>query len=218
MSKWLFSAVFLAGLAAAGWYFHTQQSASGDLPKAVDQQGNAEVWVFTHADCGTPCTDILQDLKKRRLAFVEKSINPNDRSNPDSQIWRRQGDKQFPLVMIGEARLQKATVPLMAGFLADHFGADVLHSGENRFFKEHFNSDGSPRIVMYSTSWCGYCRRLRQELVDNQVAFTEIDIEKHSTSKLLTSTLGIRGVPTTYVGYKRVAGSNLAAINKVIKP
>lgn len=215
MSKWLFLAVLIAG---AGWYWHTHGLPLGGTPKAVDAQGNPQVWVFTHPSCGDPCTDALADLRKRGQSFVEKSIDPDNREDPDSQVWRRLGNKKFPLIMVGGERFNEFSGPLLAGVLADHFGADALHGIEQHFFKEHFNADGSPRIVMYSTSWCGYCRRLRQEMVDNQVAFTEIDVEKHTSGPTLSRTLEIRGVPTTYVGYKRVVGHNLAAIKKVINP
>lgn len=36
--------------------------------------------------------------------------------------------------------------------------------------------DGS--IVMYSTTWCGYCRRLRTQLDSEGIGYTVIDIEQ----------------------------------------
>jgi mycoredoxin len=32
-------------------------------------------------------------------------------------------------------------------------------------------------VTMFTTSWCGYCRRLRSQLERDGVPFTEIDIE-----------------------------------------
>ncbi|MDV2474941.1 mycoredoxin Mrx1 [Rhodococcus zopfii] len=32
-------------------------------------------------------------------------------------------------------------------------------------------------LTMYSTTWCGYCRRLKTQLDANGIAYTEIDIE-----------------------------------------
>ncbi|CAM2789793.1 mycoredoxin [Skermania piniformis] len=31
---------------------------------------------------------------------------------------------------------------------------------------------------MYSTTWCGYCRRLKTQLREAGIAYTEIDIEQ----------------------------------------
>lgn len=34
-------------------------------------------------------------------------------------------------------------------------------------------------VVMYSTTWCGYCRRLRTQLDSEGIGYTVIDIEQH---------------------------------------
>jgi mycoredoxin len=33
-------------------------------------------------------------------------------------------------------------------------------------------------LVIYSTTWCGYCRTLKRQLVDEGIAFTEVNIEQ----------------------------------------
>jgi mycoredoxin len=33
-------------------------------------------------------------------------------------------------------------------------------------------------LIMYSTSWCGYCRRLRSQLDREGIGYSAIDIEK----------------------------------------
>jgi len=37
-------------------------------------------------------------------------------------------------------------------------------------------ADGS--ITMYSTTWCGYCRRLKTQLDSVGIAYTEVNIEQ----------------------------------------
>jgi mycoredoxin len=34
-------------------------------------------------------------------------------------------------------------------------------------------------ITLFSTSWCGYCRRLRTALDCEGIAYSEVDIERH---------------------------------------
>jgi mycoredoxin len=41
---------------------------------------------------------------------------------------------------------------------------------------EYVPSTGS--ITMFSTSWCGYCRRLKTQLDRAGVAYTEVNIEE----------------------------------------
>jgi mycoredoxin len=33
-------------------------------------------------------------------------------------------------------------------------------------------------VTMYSTTWCGYCRRLKSQLDGAGIAFTEVDIDE----------------------------------------
>jgi mycoredoxin len=32
-------------------------------------------------------------------------------------------------------------------------------------------------VIMYSTSWCGYCRRLKTAMKSENIGYTEVDIE-----------------------------------------
>lgn len=36
---------------------------------------------------------------------------------------------------------------------------------------------GPATVTMYSTQWCGYCRRLKSQMQRAGIAFTEVDIE-----------------------------------------
>lgn len=56
----------------------------------------------------------------------------------------------------------------------------------------------SAQITMYSTQWCGYCRRLKGQLDRAGIAFTEVDIEQDP--KLADFVMSVNGgnavVPT----------------------
>ena len=36
----------------------------------------------------------------------------------------------------------------------------------------------SEPLVMYTTPWCGYCRRLKSQLAREGIEVTEVDIER----------------------------------------
>jgi mycoredoxin len=40
----------------------------------------------------------------------------------------------------------------------------------------------SGTVTMYSTTWCGYCRRLKTQLDREGIAYTEINIEEDPAS------------------------------------
>jgi len=39
-------------------------------------------------------------------------------------------------------------------------------------------SDPATQLVMYTTPWCGYCRRLKTQLTADGIAYTEVNIEE----------------------------------------
>ncbi|MGO1203754.1 glutaredoxin domain-containing protein, partial [Cellulosimicrobium funkei] len=53
-------------------------------------------------------------------------------------------------------------------------------------------------IVMYSTTWCGYCRRLKTQLDAEGIGYTEVNIEETpGTAEFVESVNdGNRTVPT----------------------
>ncbi len=54
-------------------------------------------------------------------------------------------------------------------------------------------------VVLYSTSWCGYCKKARNLLNEKNIAFIEYDIEKSAEGKRLYDALNGRGVPVLQV-------------------
>jgi glutaredoxin 3 len=66
---------------------------------------------------------------------------------------------------------------------------------------------GTPRVVMYSTSWCPYCARARELLARKGVAFEEIDVEAApGLREQMIARSGRRTVPQIFVGDTHVGG------------
>lgn len=53
-------------------------------------------------------------------------------------------------------------------------------------------------LTMYSTTWCGYCSRLKAQLAREGIEFSEIDIEQDETAAEFVASVngGNRTVPT----------------------
>ncbi|MEU9012832.1 mycoredoxin [Streptomyces sp. NPDC048479] len=53
-------------------------------------------------------------------------------------------------------------------------------------------------VTMYSTTWCGYCRRLKSQMDREGIAYTEINIEQdpHSATFVEKANGGNQTVPT----------------------
>jgi glutaredoxin 3 len=65
---------------------------------------------------------------------------------------------------------------------------------------------GNP-VVMYATSWCGYCRRARQLLTARGVPFTEIDVDQVQGGRVeMERRSGRTSVPQIFIGATHVGG------------
>jgi len=63
-------------------------------------------------------------------------------------------------------------------------------------------------ITMYSTSWCGYCKKARRWLNANDIPFVEKDVEKDAegSREFQEITKGKGGVPVITVGREVIRG------------
>jgi len=203
--------------------FGTWQWHQGELPflspaGAFDEAGNPAVWVFTVKDCGKPCQEARDQLKWRRVAFDEKMINMNDKTDENVKLWKKlRKDNGFPLIVAGSEKVVGGgSRPRVATLLALNYGEKHLTSTEKGYFKKHFYEDGSPKIVMYGTDWCPGCKKLRKEFRSNDVDYIEVDIEKSGEQERMAKTMEIFGYPATWVGYKRVNGVTLKAVKATL--
>lgn len=53
-------------------------------------------------------------------------------------------------------------------------------------------------VTMYSTTWCGYCRRLKGQMSAAGIEFAEVNIEEHPEAAALVEQVngGSQTVPT----------------------
>lgn len=173
----------------------------GKNTAAADAAGNSAVWLCIFDGCGDFCANAVRELRKRNVPFEEKVISPERRDEPDFKIWQGYGTgNNFPLLVVGEQTLSGFYVLNKASLLGKAFGKIYLTQNERRYFKAHFNANGSPRIVLYGgTDWCPHCAKLRKKLNANHVNFEDVDVEKGGDKNQLLQTMGISGISYTHV-------------------
>lgn len=62
------------------------------------------------------------------------------------------------------------------------------------------------KVILYSTSWCGYCKKARELLEENHIAYYEYDIEKSAEGAEQHKSLGGRGIPVLLVNGTMIKG------------
>lgn len=72
-------------------------------------------------------------------------------------------------------------------------------------------------VVLYATSWCGYCRKTRELLAEQGVRYVEYDIEKSDEGLRQYEMLNGNGVPVLTVGREVVHGFDENRIRDLLK-
>jgi mycoredoxin len=72
------------------------------------------------------------------------------------------------------------------------------------------------RVIVYSTSWCGACKKAKRWLSENGVSFTEIDVERSNEGRRRFEALGGRGVPLIVIRGKVLKGFNPIEMQRLI--
>ena len=79
------------------------------------------------------------------------------------------------------------------------------------------NEKHGSEVIMYATSWCGYCKKARVLLNMQGVKYKEFDIEKSSEANAEMKSLGGHGVPVFLIQGEVVKGFNQNRVLDLIK-
>lgn len=73
----------------------------------------------------------------------------------------------------------------------------------------------SKDVVMYSTRWCGVCKKAKRYFKSRNIPFTEHDIEKSEKAAREFRRLRGRGVPVILVGDQRMNGFSVKNFDRL---
>ena len=73
-------------------------------------------------------------------------------------------------------------------------------------------------ITMYSTPWCGYCRRLKRQFEEAGIAYREIDVDATPgyDQRIIEASGGYRTVPTVEVGGRMLVNPTLKEVEEAL--
>ena len=78
-------------------------------------------------------------------------------------------------------------------------------------------AEKSPKVEIFVTAWCPYCRHLESFLKENGIEYTRYDIEKDERGARIYEEIGGAGVPVSRIGKKIVHGYDPDAIQTALK-
>ncbi|MGB8224665.1 MAG: glutaredoxin family protein, partial [Polyangiales bacterium] len=94
-------------------------------------------------------------------------------------------------------------------------------SGETRRAEPSDRATAAARqrvpVVMYSTDWCGVCRRARQYFERNGIPFVEHDVDRDPQARAEYLLLNPRrSVPTIKIGDEVIVGFSAQAVDRAL--
>lgn len=69
-------------------------------------------------------------------------------------------------------------------------------------------------VTLFSTEWCGHCRRLKRQLDEAGIGYVEIDVDEHVEfgAPIVAATGGARTVPAVEVGGRLLVNPTVADV------
>jgi glutaredoxin len=200
--KTLLLCVVLLAVAAFGWKHFNPDIGKIRANAGIDSEAVVMLWV---PECGDICLDQAKQIRQRGVEVVNLDVNDGAAGQ---QLWKalRGGNGPYPAFLIGNEMVRANSAGAIRSKLIDVYGESTLTAREKKYFKKHFDAGVTPRAVLYTAEWCGYCKQLRSDLQSTNTPFTEIDVEKHNNPDELSEVMNIPGFPTVYFGYEKLKG------------
>jgi mycoredoxin len=75
-----------------------------------------------------------------------------------------------------------------------------------------------PKIIVYTTAWCGDCHRLKSELEERNIPYEEKDIEQNENDykTMMGYTNGKRVIPTVDIGGKILINPSFSKVAEAL--
>jgi mycoredoxin len=86
----------------------------------------------------------------------------------------------------------------------------------SNFGEERVTEPGE--VIVFSTTWCGHCIRLKRQMAESGISFVEVDIEEHEQfgEQIAALTGGFRTVPSVQVGEELLVNPSILEVKDAL--
>jgi glutaredoxin len=141
----------------------------------------------------------------------------------DSTPTNTQGDQTSKSSQRAVTSIPASTWKLLIVFaiiaaIAWQSGLAFRKKATHRIVNNSTQSLQQPEVILYGTTWCGYCAAARQFFDANGIRYTEYDTEKTTLGYEGHKKLGGGGVPLIVVGGEVMHGYSEAGLRQALAP
>jgi glutaredoxin len=108
------------------------------------------------------------------------------------------------------AQVEEVTIKINT-YSSPSYSPDIFTSDDN----EKPGKRSSSKVTMYSTTWCGVCKKAKAYFRQNRISYTEYDVENSARGKQDFQKMNGKGVPIILVGNKRLNGFSQASFEQL---
>jgi len=108
------------------------------------------------------------------------------------------------------------TAPLITIYLLKNPPSGGTPITENAQIRKAAAVQGE-RVKLYTTTWCGYCKKARAYLRSRNIPFDDIDVETTDRGRREYREIGGNGVPVIFVGERRMDGYDQGGLQDMLK-
>ncbi len=206
--------MFKAGLVLfALWFFWLKAITTDISGDGFDEYGDPIVMVFTNKSCQQECSQVLGNLRARKVPHEHYIINTRLKDDDKYKLWKKYSKDKFPLVMAGKNILTDSSNTGLIELLGSTFGNQYLTSIEKELYSKHFHENGTPKIAIYCQSNNGICQQLNKKLKVANLKFSYIEVDKLDNKNTVIETLALEKYPSMFKGYKKTQGTDVSGIS-----
>ncbi len=78
-------------------------------------------------------------------------------------------------------------------------------------------SNQPPKVIVFTSPYCSWCKRVKSYLHQNRIRFTEVDVTKNSSAvRDIVRRTGQQGIPVTLVNNRPVIGFDRAKLDRLL--
>ena len=79
-------------------------------------------------------------------------------------------------------------------------------------------SNKSLRVILFTSPYCSWCKKVKTYLIQNRIRFKEVDVTKNaSAARDIVRRTGQQGVPVTLVNNRPVIGFDKARLDRLLE-
>ncbi len=195
------------------WFFWLKAITTDISGDGFDEYGDPIVMVFTNKSCQQECSQVLGNLRVRKVPHEHYIINTRLKDDDKYKLWKKYSKDRFPFVMAGKNTLTDSSNTGLITLLGTTFGSQYLTSIEKELYSKHFHEDGTPKIAIYCKSNNGVCQQLNRKLKIASLKFSYIEVDKLDNTNSVVETLELKQYPTMWKGYKKTQGTDVSGIS-----